>query len=144
MKHLKTEIIINAPAEKVWGILFDTSAYPDWNPFIVSVNKNFKPGEKMNIVLQQPDSKPMTIKPVVLEVIENKKLRWLGHLGFKGLFDGHHIFELEAQSVNKTRFIHREEFSGILVGLLWKQLNTKTRKGFELMNQSLKALSERS
>lgn len=144
MKQLKTDIIINAPVEKVWGILFDTDGYPDWNPFIVSVNKNFRQGEKMRIVLQQPDSKPMTIKPVVLEVIQHKKLSWLGHLAFKGLFDGHHIFELKANGDNKTQFIQREEFSGLLVGLLWKQLNTRTRKGFELMNQSLKELAERS
>lgn len=41
-----------------------------------------------------------------------------------------------------TRFIQRENFSGILLPMLWKQLNTKTKEGFELMNQKLKERCE--
>jgi len=42
----------------------------------------------------------------------------------------------------KTTFIQRENFSGLLVPLIWKQMNTKTIKGFEMMNRSLKERAE--
>jgi len=142
MKHLNTEILINANAADVWNVLMDIEAFPNWNPFIIFVDKKFKEGEKIKIILQQPGSKPMTIKPVVIKVVENKELRWLGHLGFPGLFDGQHIFELKSLEDGSTKFLQREEFKGILVNLFWKQLNTKTRKGFEMMNQKLKELAE--
>ena len=142
MKQLITEITINAPADKVWGILMNTQEYPKWNPFILSVDKEFKAGEKMNILLRQNESKKMNIKPVCIEVNKDKKLSWKGSMGMKGIFDGHHIFELESKDENTTRFIHREEFSGILVNLFWKQLDTHTRDGFEMMNAKLKELAE--
>ena len=36
----------------------------------------------------------MTFKPNILVFEENKELRWLGKLFFKGLFDGEHKFEI--------------------------------------------------
>ena len=144
MRHIKTEIIINAPADKVWGIFFDNQKYPDWNPFIVSVDKPYKEGDTLKVTLNQPGSKPMTLKPRCLKLVPEKELRWLGHLFIHGLFDGEHIFELETLDDGSTRFIQREEFGGILVSVFWKMLDTKTRKGFEMMNEKLKELAESS
>lgn len=70
------------------------------------------------------------------------EFRWLGHLFVPGLFDGEHIFLLTDMNNTHTRFIQKENFSGLLVPVLWKQLNTKTRKGFELMNEKIKELAE--
>ncbi|MFN2374120.1 MAG: SRPBCC domain-containing protein, partial [Cyclonatronaceae bacterium] len=81
-------------------------------------------------------SKPMTFKPICLKMEENRELRWLGHLLFNGLFDGEHIFELDPMPDGGTKQVQRERFSGILVPLLWKQLNIKARRGFELMNEN--------
>jgi hypothetical protein len=54
------------------------------------------------------------------------------------VFDGEHVFELEPLDTGGTRFVHRESFRGILVPPLAKTLDTKTRRGFEAMNQALK------
>jgi hypothetical protein len=43
-----------------------------------------------------------------------------------------------------VRFVHREEFTGILVPLLWRSLDRDTRRGFEEMNRRLKELAEGS
>ncbi len=32
--QLQTEIEINAGSDRVWAILTDFAAYPEWNPFI--------------------------------------------------------------------------------------------------------------
>ena len=42
------------------------------------------------------------------------------------------------------RFVQREIFSGLLVPLFAKDLNTKTKQGFEAMNQALKQLAEQA
>ena len=44
MKVIHTEIEIHAPAERVWQVLTDLAAYPDWNPFIRSVEGEIKAG----------------------------------------------------------------------------------------------------
>ena len=144
MKELRTSIEIHAPEEKIWKILTNFSAYPEWNPFIRSLTGEVKEGGKFKVVIQPPDSGAMTFKPTCLKFSPAKELIWLGHLGIPGLFDGEHIFELSKTSTGKTLFIQRENFKGILVPLFWKQLNTKTRRGFELMNEKLKELAEKS
>jgi hypothetical protein len=84
----------------------------------------------------------MTFKPTCLKLVKDKEFRWLGRLWMPGLFDGEHIFELIDNGNHRIRFVQREKFKGLLVPLLWKQLDTGTRKGFELMNQKLKERAE--
>lgn len=144
MKQLIAQTEINAPVDKVWTILTDFEKYPEWNPFIKKIEGEVKEGATFKVVLQQPDSKPVTFKPACLWFENNKEFRWLGHLFIPGLFDGEHIFELVNLNNMKTRFIQKEKFTGILVPFLWKQLDTKTRKGFELMNEKIKELAENS
>jgi hypothetical protein len=142
MKELITGIEINAGPDVVWNILTDFDAYPGWNPFILSFGKKPVPGKRFSVTIQQPGSKPMTFRPVCLKMERNRTFRWLGHLFFKGLFDGEHSFELIPLGDGRTKLVHQERFSGILVPLLWKQLDTKTRLGFNQMNQKLKERAE--
>ena len=142
MRNIKTDVVINASPDKVWSILTDFDTYPEWNPFIKSFEGKPAEGERFKVTIQQPGSKPMTFKPKCLKFERNKEFRWLGHLFIKGIFDGEHIFELIPAENGKTKFIQRENFNGILVPLLWNQLETKTTKGFEMMNEKLKELAE--
>lgn len=144
MKRLYTEIEINAPISIVWKILSDFQSYPKWNPFILSFDGVPEAGRQFKVTIQPSGKKPMTFKPVCLALIPEKEFRWLGHLGIKGIFDGEHIFELKKLDQNRTLLIQRENFSGLLVPLLWRQLNTSTRSGFEQMNQELKIRAESS
>ncbi len=138
MKLLETEIIIEAPAAKVWQVLTDFEKYPEWNPFIKEFDGEVKVGEKFKVNLHPPDSRPMTFHPRCLVLNENREFRWLGHLFIKGIFDGEHVFELEELEVGRTRFIQKEYFRGILVPLMWNKVELGTRKGFIGMNQALK------
>ena len=142
-KEIKTEILINSDPEIVWNILMDFDRYPEWNPFIKFISGQPIKGSKIEAKLEPPDSRGMKINPVILEVDNKKKFRWLGHLFVPGLFDGEHIFELIDNKNGSTTFIQREIFKGILIPLLKKLLDDNTRRGFELMNQQLKIESEK-
>ena len=144
MKSIHTEIEINASPEKVWNILMDFEKYPEWNPFVKSISGNATEGGNLKVILQQPDGKPMTFKPKCLVAEPNTEFRWLGHLFIKGLFDGEHIFKLREREGGKTKLVQCENFNGLLLPLFWKQLNTKTISGFELMNTALKNRAEKS
>jgi len=140
--EIRTEIRIKATPEKVWKLFIDYKNYPKWNPFIKSVEGNVAVGNKIVARIQAPDSKEMVFKPIVLTYSANKELRWLGHLLFPGLFDGEHRFQLIDNLDGTTTFIQSEKFTGILVPLFKKMLDNNTRRGFILMNEKLKALSE--
>ena len=132
-----TEIQINATAEKIWSVLTDFEKYSEWNPFIKSLQGNVVVGGTISAHIQD-----MHFKPKVLTFRPNKGFSWLGSLWVKGLFDGLHSFELQQQEDGSTRFIQQEVFSGILVRLFAKSLNTKTKAGFIKMNEALKWRTE--
>lgn len=142
-KELKTEIHIEATPEKVWEILTAFDRYPDWNPFIKSIQGEPRTGTKIRVQIAPPGAKGMTFKPLVLAFEQEKEFRWIGQLFFPGLFDGEHRFELIDNKNGTTTFIQAERFKGILVPLLKKMLDTSTLEGFRAMNQRLKEEAER-
>lgn len=143
-KQIRTEIVIHASPEKVWRILTDFEKYPQWNPFIKSIEGDAVVGTKLRAHIQPPGASGMTFKPTVLASKPNEELRWLGHFLFKGLFDGEHIFELYENTDGSTTLVQRELFTGILVPLFSKMLDYNTLKGFEMMNAKLKRIAEES
>lgn len=84
MHEIKTEIEIAATPERVWSILIDFIAYPQWNPFIRSINGVIKTGERLTAFIQPTGSKGMTFRPTVFVALPNQELRWLGHLLLPG------------------------------------------------------------
>jgi hypothetical protein len=84
----------------------------------------------------------MTFQPVVLVAESERELRWRGHLGVPGLFDGEHSFVIEPLGEQRVRFTQSEQFGGVLLPLLARMLDSATLQGFEAMNQALKARCE--
>lgn len=144
MKELRTEIEIQASDERVWQLLTDFASFPQWNPFVRRVKGEAKAGARLEVHIQPSGTSGMTFKPTVLKAEPNRELRWLGHLLVPGLFDGEHIFTIETLGVNRVRFTQREVFTGLLVPLFARGLDTDTRRGFEEMNHALKVQAEQT
>ncbi len=140
--EIRTSILIKATPEQVWRILMDFENYPTWNPFIKTIAGKAEKGARIVAYIEPPGAKGMTFKPKVLAVMPNKEFRWLGHLFIPGLFDGEHIFELSDNGDGTTTLVQRERFGGILIPLFKKMLNDNTLRGFEAMNEALKAKAE--
>lgn len=142
-KELKTEIRIEATPDKVWQILTAFDRYPEWNPFIRSIEGKPEAGAKIRAQIAPPGAKGMTFKPTVLVFEKEKEFKWIGRLLFPGLFDGEHRFELIDNGNGTTTFIQAERFKGILVPLFKKMLDINTLEGFRVMNEQLKAEAEK-
>jgi len=142
MKDLHSEIEIATSPERVWGILTDFASYPQWNPFIRRISGELKVDERLDVRLEPPDSRGITLRPTVLNAEPNRQLRWLGHLLVPGLFDGEHSFLIQPLGEDRVRFVQSEEFRGLLVPLFARSLDNSTRRGFEKMNRALKERAE--
>ena len=136
MRTIETTIDIEAPPDAVWAVLTDFAAYPDWNPFMVSIAGDLETGAKLAVTMQNPGGRPTTFRPEVLRADEHR-LRWIGKVLLRGVFDGAHELRVDVTPTG-SRFVQREEFSGVLVPLFWRTLTTKTRAGFVAMNEALR------
>lgn len=142
MFHLITDIDIDASPADVWSILLDFSSYPHWNPFIRRIEGDAMAGAVLRVSLKPPDGRAMTFHPRVLTRLENRELRWRGRVMLPGLLDGEHYFRIEATRPGRSRFVHGERFSGLLLPLFRARLDGGTRAGFIAMNQALKSRAE--
>ena len=141
MKSIKTEIVINAPKERVWGVLTDFEAYPNWNPFIVSIKGKLAVGNRVENTLLSGQKK-MVFKPVVLSVVPGKYFDWLGSLFVKGIFDGHHYFEIEELAPGQVKLTQGENFTGLFSSMIINKIGDDTRHNFTSMNEAIKKLAE--
>jgi hypothetical protein len=122
--ELRTELQIDRPPHRVWEVLTDFSKYHEWNPFITNIKGDLSAGSRLEVTLSPPEGRELTVRPTVTVANGPNELRWLGHLWFKGLFDGEH-------------FVHGENFQGVLVRFVGQTL-TRVARGFVYMNQALK------
>jgi hypothetical protein len=141
--QLRTEIEIDAPPERVWSVLTDFPNYHAWNPFITSVEGELKVGSTLTIRVTPPESSESKFRPKLLVCEAPRELRWRGQLLVKGLLDGEHFFRTEELGGGRTRFVHGEDFSGVLLRFLYKRLNQVAR-GFVYMNEALKKRVEQT
>ncbi len=140
-RELRSEINIDASAERVWEVLTDFEALPEWNPFLKRASGRLEEGQRIEIVLQPPGRKATTFRPTLLRVDPDRELRWLGHVGIPGVFDGEHVFLIESRTPSRVHFIQRESFRGLLRPFLGNLLRDSER-GFAAMNAALKSRAE--
>jgi hypothetical protein len=140
--QIQTDILIDASPSQVWQTIADFGSYPEWNPFVRRISGSLDVGSRLDVELQPPSGKGMTIRPTVLPSEPGRELRWIGSVGVPGIFDGEHRFRIEPLGPDRVRFVHEEQFSGILAPLVLRFIRESTRQGFTAMNRALKARAE--
>jgi hypothetical protein len=142
-KELVSSINIDAPASLVWEMLVDFDAFPTWNPFITSAEGTVQAGGRLTLRIRPVSGSAVTLRPIVVEVVEGRRLRWQGRLGVRGLFDADHLFLVEPRGAGGSRLVQHEQFSGLLVPFLQRALDRGTLPAIHAMNAALKDRAER-
>jgi hypothetical protein len=122
-------------------MLVDIDRWSEWNPF-AKASGRLAVGETLEVEIRPPGQRPMRFRPAVVKLDPGVELRWLGHLGVPGIFDGEHGFRIEPEGDGRCRFAHFEIFKGVLAGPILWLAGDATRRGFEAMNLALKARAE--
>jgi hypothetical protein len=116
------------PLSRLWGVLTDTAAYPQWNPFVRALRGPLVVGGRIEVELQLPGRKLQSFNPRVVAMEAGRSFTWLGHLGPTGVFDGRHTFTVQPDG-DGARLVQAERLSGILVPALRRLLGDATRSG---------------
>lgn len=133
---VKSSIIVNTSLNKAWEELTNFKRWEEWNSFIPSVIGDFKPNQKISIIVKTPGQKPSNFKPTVYEIKEQEKISWGGKAVYVG-FEGVHDFLLQEIDDQKVKFTQIEMFKGPVVLFMGKMLGN-IAEGYRNMNYEFK------
>jgi hypothetical protein len=119
MKEYRASTTITASPERIWVILTDGAAYPEWEPNTIRIEGRIAPGEKLTAFSKLSPGRAFPVR--VTEFIPGQKMIWTGGMPL-GLFTGERSFLLAPHGDGTTEFTLREVFSGPLLGLIGRSL----------------------
>ena len=132
---------VRAPAETIWGVLYDIEAWPRWNPLYTKAAGVIRIGAPLDLEVVLPGQAPRAIRPVVLDWVPNEQILWrLTMLG--GLVKSMRYFEIEELAPGSCIFSNGEMFDGLLGPSVAKRMRGPIRAGFQAMGEAVKALAE--
>ena len=142
MPTLYVEIEINAPKQNVWKALFQKQQWQKWNTFLFDCDPTqpFQQGQEAFLSLRRhPDEEEIEFQPLITLVQPEVCLSWVS--GIPG-FQNEYAFELQDIGVNKTKYIHRDTFSGILTRVFMPFIRKNEQQGIKRMAWELKQYLE--
>lgn len=119
MRHYEATSVISASPDTVWDVLCDGRHWPEWDSGVDAVEGTIAPGKKITIRSQ---AAPGRAFPVTVTAFEPPhRLRFTGGMPL-GLFRGVRTYEVSPGADGGTAFRVREEYTGPLLGLIWRSM----------------------
>ena len=119
MKSYEASAQISASPDKVWATLVDGGNWPNWDSGVEGLDGSIAPGNKITI---KSSAAPGRAFPVtVSEFQPPRRLQFSGGAPL-GMFKGVRTYTLAGSENGTTRFTMREEYTGILLGMIWRSM----------------------
>jgi len=138
MKYFESTAHIDAPPASVWSVLMDGANYPRWDSGVESVEGTIADGGRITVRSEVSPGRTFPVK--VQRSKDGSSMTWSGGMPL-GLFRGVRTFTVNSTTGTETDFRMREEYSGPLLGLIWKSM-PDLGPSFEQFARGLKARSE--
>lgn len=138
--RVEHRIGIQAPVETIWEILYDVEHWGDWNPLYIEAHGAIRIGGHLDLMMQL-EGQAQHLDPVVLEWVPNDQIHWrVRTMG--GLISAVHFLELEQLDTASTIFSNGELIGGLMGPTHARRIGRRLYRGFEAMNEALKARAE--
>lgn len=145
MKEVRAEVEIAAPAERVWQVMTNFAAYPNWNPLFRRIEGRAKTDSHLVVRLEPTGARGFTGKGRVIRVDAPRELHWQGsHLPVPGLFQCQFACSVEPMPGQRTKLTLSDKFSGLLVSMMAGYLDNSVAPALDAMAQAVKERAERS
>lgn len=118
MKHYEVRRTLAASPADIWSVIASGDTLQNGNFGINRFEGTIGPGAKIKLWSEVSPERAFTMK--VQEFTPNRRMVWKGGMPL-GLFTGIRQFNL-SETTGGTEFHMREEFSGLLLGLIWKTM----------------------
>ena len=137
MPTLYAEIDINAPPSVVWEALVRKDQWRYWNTFFYDCEPGIQiaRGNELFLAMQRLEGDEETEFQPLITMLRPGLMKWTSSIpGLKT----EHTFELQERMPGRTRYLHREVFSGILSKVFLPFIRQDEQQGLRRMAQQLK------
>ncbi|OGT59505.1 MAG: polyketide cyclase/dehydrase [Gammaproteobacteria bacterium RIFCSPHIGHO2_12_FULL_63_22] len=132
-RRTRVAIDIDAPAEKIWGLLVDSDSYPSWNSTVLELSGRIALGERIRLRSSLAPTRTFKLKVKVFE--GSSRLCWGDAMGTR-------VFDLKANARGGTCFTMSETIGGPLFPL-FERMIPSFDESFGQFARDLKAAAER-
>jgi hypothetical protein len=119
MRYYEATSIIAASPEAVWAVLSDGASWPSWDSGVDAVEGRIEADETVKIRSQAAPGRSFPVQ--VTRFDPPTGLRFSGGMPL-GLFRGVRTYEVSEGADGLTAFRMREEYSGLLLPLIWRSM----------------------
>lgn len=137
---IATSIVIERPADQVWGVLTDFAAMPGWSSSLQSVQGDLRDGGEVTVRFQV---KPGRFKEYQhhLRYEEGVYFGWQGDVFAAGMTDNH-VYRVVDLGDGRTRLEQSDEAKGGMTWLLGRTVMKRFEGYCTSFNEALKARVE--
>jgi uncharacterized protein YndB with AHSA1/START domain len=118
MNYYEATSHVGADPDVVWAVLADGAGWSSWNSGVAGVEGRIALGETVRIRSEAAPGRTFPVR--VTEVDGPRRLVFTGGMPL-GLFRGVRTYTLTSDG-NGTVFHMREEYTGPLLGLIWRSM----------------------
>lgn len=142
MANVRTITTIAAPPERVWAVLTDFAAYPQWNAVISKMRAELREGAAIRFRIKIEATPEIGFAARIVRCTPGRELAWRGGAPLlPALAWGEHYFQL-APGGPGTQFTHGENFGGLLGLVMRGSVHARVTRTYEGFNAALKARAE--
>lgn len=113
------ETSISAQPQAIWDVLTNGAAYTQWNPTIDKLEGKIEQGGHITVYPKGMGGKSFALTVTTWD--PPRKMVWTGGMPL-GLFKAERSFTLTATDEGRTIFNMREEFGGLMAGMILPSL----------------------
>jgi uncharacterized protein YndB with AHSA1/START domain len=118
VKFYEATAQIEARPDEVWAVLTDGDRWSSWDSGVTEVQGRIQAGEKITVRSEAAPGRAFPVKVTGFDA--PRRLEVTGGMPL-GLFRGVRTYTL-TPSANGTEFRMREEYTGPLLGLIWRSM----------------------
>jgi uncharacterized protein YndB with AHSA1/START domain len=136
---IATEIALRGPSERVWSILTDFAAYPEWNRLMKAVRGQAAPDAPLEVDLQYWGKPVQTVTGVITGFMPPKYLSWTyAHKLGAWFLASEHVLRLKEKDDGRVIFFQEVYHTGLGLRFRRRDVEHYVRLSLDKLNDDLK------
>ena len=136
---IATEIALQGPSERVWSILTDFAAYPEWNRLMKAVRGQAAPDAKLEVDLQYWGKPVQTVTGVITGIMPPKYLSWTyAHKLGAWFLASEHVLRLKEKEDGRVIFFQEVYHTGLGLRFRRRDVEHYVRLSLDKLNDDLR------